>query len=116
MNYHYHLLQYFGGKTKGPKRYCGEIGIKLESYVKMPIINFEKMETTLPEFAFDELVQIDGISTKSVLHFKLKYFCGLITKMTNSRWLTTANKVLRFNKICIAELENNNRVSYYTWA
>lgn len=95
-----HLLQHIDGKTTGPKGYRGEIGKQLEHCEKLPLANFEKIDVMLPDIDSEDLStdqrylyeMVTGISKKSISLSLSQKDPG---KLNHSRWLTTANRILR---------------------
>ena len=95
-----HLLQHLDGKTTGPKGYWGEIGKNLENCEKRPIIQFRKIDVSFPEIDLSELSTgqqylygiCNGISKGTISSSLAQREPG---KMAHSRWLTTANRILR---------------------
>lgn len=95
-----HLLQHMDGKTTGPKGYCGEIGKKLENCEKNPVVDFKKIDVNFPDIDFTEL----STDQKYLYEICIAISKGTISpslaqrepgKMAHSRWLTTANRILR---------------------
>lgn len=95
-----HILQNLDGGTKGPTLYSGPIGSLLTSCEKMPAVKFKVIKTTLPNVDEDEL------STDQQYLYKICQAIGTGNcpknleernpgKMAHSRWLTTANRLLR---------------------
>lgn len=109
-----HLLQTLDGHTKGPYQYSGPIGSLLNECEKVPIVSFEPIETTLPTLDFKDL------STDQQYLYRI---CEAIKngqcpqnlasmnpgKMSHSRWLTTANRILRLY-ISTVDPSNNLRL------
>ena len=95
-----HLINHLDGKTTGPKGFSGNIGKTLDSCENLPVVEFEKIETILP------LVDLQTINTDAKYLYEMcqAVSTGIVTedlalkapgKMSHSRWLTTANRVLR---------------------
>lgn len=95
-----HLIQNLDGKTSGPRSYTGDIGKKLEECETLDIVDFHSIPTSIPA-----INQAD-LSTDQ------KYLYNIVTSISNgvlrpglqsmnpgklahSRWLTTANRILR---------------------
>ncbi|CAH1100857.1 unnamed protein product [Psylliodes chrysocephalus] len=95
-----HLLQHLDGKTTGPKGFHGKIGKQLEKCETLQPLNFKRIEVILPEINVDELstdqkylYEICCAISKGYISLNLsKQSPG---KMAYSRWLTTANRILR---------------------
>lgn len=95
-----HLIQHLDGKTSGPNAFLGPIGKALSDCEKLPIIKFKIIEADIPVILKDEL------STDQLYLFDI---CSAIVsgflptslakrepgKIVHSRWLTTANRILR---------------------
>ncbi|CAH0560405.1 unnamed protein product [Brassicogethes aeneus] len=95
-----HLLQKMDGHTKGPYNYSGPIGTLLNDCEKAPIVKFIAINNDLPE------IDIKDLSTDQQYLYLL---CQAIKngncpknlaernpgKLAHSRWVTTANRVLR---------------------
>lgn len=95
-----HLLQHLDGKTIGPKGYCGEIGKKLENCEKQPVVKFKKIDVNFPDIDLTKL----STDQKYLYEICIAISKGTISpsltrrepgKMAHSRWLTTANRILR---------------------
>ena len=94
------LLQYLDGKTVGPQEYSGNIGKSLKTCQKLPVVNFGKINVTLPQVDVDVLStdkkylyeMCQGISDGNVNISLCRRDPG---RMCHSRWLTTANRILR---------------------
>ncbi|GBP79762.1 hypothetical protein EVAR_56670_1 [Eumeta japonica] len=96
-----HLFFHLDGSTSGPKSYNGPIGKVLENCGELPVIKFQKIEGgMLPDMT-------DDLSTDQ------KYLHRIVTaiisgtfpddlghkspgKLSHTRWLTRANRLLRF--------------------
>lgn len=102
-----HLLQNLDGGTKGPCTHSGPIGSLLPACEKMPVVQFEPIQTDLPQLNERDL------STDQQYLFQMckavgEGICSTSLaeknpgKMAHSRWLTTANRILR---LYIATLE-----------
>ena len=95
-----HLLQTLDGKTSGPRGFTGEIGKNLDGCENLIICDFECIPSKLPEMnpldlSSDQqyLYQIhQSISTGKISEEFSKKKPG---KIAHSRWLTTANHILR---------------------
>lgn len=95
-----HLLQKLDGGTKGPCTHSGPIGSLLPACEKMPVVQFEPIQTELPQ------VNEKDLSTDQQYLFQMckavgEGICSTSLaernpgKMAHSRWLTTANRILR---------------------
>lgn len=97
-----HLYKFLDGKTTGPETYSGDIGKALENCEKQTVIDFQRIEGNLP----DKLRVLKDLSTdqKYLLEICVAVSSGICTpdlaarnpgKLSHSRWLTTANRILR---------------------
>ncbi|CAH1110847.1 unnamed protein product [Psylliodes chrysocephalus] len=106
-----HLLQKQDGHTKGPYQYSGEIGSLLENCEKRPIVSFSKIETDLPDTNYKDL-STDQQYLYRICQAVSDDICPADLAQTNpgktshSRWLTTANRVLRLY-VSVSEPSNN---------
>lgn len=95
-----HLIHYLDGKTNDPQRFTGIIGKALEYCERSPIVAFKKIPTTLPKLDLKELStdqrylyeMVEAIGKGDVPPSLAIRNPG---KMAHSRWLTTANRILR---------------------
>ena len=95
-----HLLQTLDGKTTGPRGFTGEIGKNLEDCLMLGIVDFEPIPSNLPD------INQSNLSTDQKYLYNI-HKCisrGEVPddmvhrnpgKLAHSRWLTTANRVLR---------------------
>jgi len=95
-----HLLEHLDGSTTGPRAFSGPIGKSLSTCQLMPIIVFEKIDADLPT------VDLISLSTdqKYLWEITNAIACGECSPslgqrspgtLNHSRWITTANRVLR---------------------
>lgn len=94
-----HLFKHLDGDTVGPKAFSGIIGKALSTCENLPVVLFNKIETELPnrttDISSDQQYLYDlckAIST-GICSKNLQYRSP--GKMAHSRWLTTANRLLR---------------------
>lgn len=97
-----HLLYHLDGGTVGPKELSGIIGKALETCEDLPLVNFKRVHVNIP----DIIKLKEDLSTDQAY---LRDICRFISgderfravanrspgKICNSRWLTTANRILR---------------------
>ena len=95
-----HLIQTLDGKTSGPKGYTGNIGKKLERCETLNIVEFQAIPTSIPEINQSDLstdqqylYNIVRSISNGMLRQGLQYMNP--GKLAHSRWLTTANRILR---------------------
>lgn len=98
-----HLLTALDGPTNGPKGYSGPIGVALTDCEKRSVVSFRPIVGSLP------LISEDVVNDLSEDQKYLYKMCKVVEsghcppqvadcqpgKMSHSRWLTTANRVLR---------------------
>lgn len=87
-------------KTTGPTEYIGVIGKQLQSCEELPIVSFKKVNVVVPEVD----PKILSTDQKYLLEISVAISNGVISeslaqkqpgKLAHSRWLTTANRILR---------------------
>lgn len=95
-----HLMKHLDGETSGPTGYTGDIGRQLETCELQSVAKFKKIPTKLPQLDLDIL----SSDQKYLYEISLAISEGTVSerlarrqpgKMAHSRWLTTANRVLR---------------------
>lgn len=95
-----HLFQYLDGPTTGPRGFSGPIGGQLVECEKLSVINFAPIESHLPECNESDL----STDQKYLLEICRAVITGNCSealahrdpgKVSHSRWLTTANRLLR---------------------
>jgi len=95
-----HLFQYLDGSTTGPRAFAGPIGKALSTCQEMSVVHFNKIDVDLPT------VDLRSLSTdqKYLWEITSAVSRGECTSalaqrhpgaLNHSRWLTTANRVLR---------------------
>lgn len=96
-----HLLQHLDGETTGPRAFGGSIGKLLSNCEKLPIVEFSKIACELPDIdANFELSTDQKYLHEICLAIKNGYCPEALSKrdpgrLVHSRWLTTANRLLR---------------------
>ena len=94
------LFNKFDGVATGPSSHTGPIGKSLENCEKLPIVNYEKVQSELPEIKFEDL----STDQKCIYKIKMAVISGKCSddltnrspgKMSHARWLTKANRILR---------------------
>jgi hypothetical protein len=105
------LLKTLDGQTRGPYTFAGPIGSLLHDCEKAAVVDFEAIETDLPQIDASEL------STDQQYLYQI---CNAIKegnctaslakknpgKVAHSRWLTTANRLLRLYIATVTPSEN----------
>ena len=98
-----HLIKTLDGKTTGPRGYTGEIGKQLEECEKYSVCDFDAMETSMPRWS-DEAKDEQSCDQKYLYEIIRAVETGHVSerlanlypgKMAHSRWLTTANRIMR---------------------
>jgi len=96
-----HLFQHLDGKTSGPNGFSGSLGKQLEICHKLPIVEFARIESNLPYLKIEVELSTDQ---KYLYEMCLSISNGNCSidlsrrnpgKQAHSRWLTTANRILR---------------------
>uniref|UniRef100_A0A8D9A187 Uncharacterized protein n=2 Tax=Cacopsylla melanoneura TaxID=428564 RepID=A0A8D9A187_9HEMI len=96
-----HLFQHLDGVTSGPKTYSGEIGKLLVDCELSELAEYDPIPIDLPD-----VTNIEDLSTdqKYLLKIMIAVSSGICDEdllktkpgiMSHSRWLTTANRILR---------------------
>lgn len=95
-----HLFLKLDGRTVGPKAFSGAIGKQLQICETLPVISFEPISSELPLMDFADLstdqkylYEITAAISSNNLSADLANRNP--RKITHSRWLTTANRILR---------------------
>lgn len=98
-----HLFQYLDGTTTGPKSFIGPIGQGLKNCEKLPIQQFALLECHLPnitkhpsDLSTDQLYLFEICHALNTGYCHEKLAKRNPGKMCHSRWLTTANRIVRF--------------------
>ena len=96
-----HLLQNLDRKTKGPSTFTGTLGKKLEKCKNIHVYqNFQRIEAEIIEVKCDDL----STDQKYLLEIHCAFSKGIVDypvfyrgpgALCHSRWLTTANRILR---------------------
>lgn len=95
-----HLIEELDGKSSGPAGYSGTIGKRLSDCEKQPVVQFEVIPS--------EIIEIDSNELSTDQKYLLEIYravssgncsqdlsCKNPGKMSHSRWLTTASRILR---------------------
>ncbi|KAG5899989.1 hypothetical protein JTB14_034558 [Gonioctena quinquepunctata] len=98
-----HLINFLDGSTTGPKGFCGPSGQALKGCESLSIVNFNIIESNVPalnnsvknDLSTDQnyIIEICDAIPKETVDEKL--FKRSPGKIVHSRWLRTANRVLR---------------------
>lgn len=114
-----HLTKNLDGETTGPTEYIGVIGKQLQSCEELPIVSFKKVNVVVPEVD----PKILSTDQKYLLEISVAISNGVISeslaqkqpgKLAHSRWLTTANRILRLyvGTINPSRIENFNNLYF----
>jgi hypothetical protein len=95
-----HLFKKLDGTTSAPNAFSGPVGKALENCEKKPVIDFQKIDGYLPNVTAMDLSTDQKYLfeiTTAVLNGQCSESLSLRDpgKMAHSRWLTTANRILR---------------------
>ena len=95
-----HLLLHLDGKTTGPKCFSGPIGSELQKCETMPIVEFTAIPSILPEITSNDLSTNQKYLHDIMTAVSTGVFSSDLANMepgplNHSRWLTTANRILR---------------------
>ncbi|KAF0705713.1 Uncharacterized protein FWK35_00035610 [Aphis craccivora] len=96
-----HLFQHLDGKTSGPNGFSGSLGKQLEICHKLPIVEFARIESNLPylknevELSTDQKYLYEMCLSISNGNCSIDLSRRNPGKQAHSRWLTTANRILR---------------------
>lgn len=95
-----HIFLHLDGVTTGPKCYSGNIGKDLPGCEKLPVVEFERIDCVIPEVDRKILSK----DQQYLLYISKAIQSGHCSEdlsicdpgpLSHSRWLTTANRVLR---------------------
>lgn len=95
-----HLFTHLDGPTTGPRGFSGPIGKALQACETLPIVAFEKIESNFPYITCDDL-STDQAYLLDISQAVITGNCSNDLarrdpgKLNHSRWLTTANRILR---------------------
>ena len=102
-----HLLHHLDGRTKGPNHLTGPIGSRLLKCETMPVVEFRAIKVSNLPANSDELdLSKDQRYLLEICHAVSKGSCPPNLEHRNpgplnhSRWLTTANRILRLYIAC----------------
>jgi len=95
-----HLFQIFDGETTGPKSFSGPIGEQLNKCEKLPLVKFVSVHCEIPEIdrkilSKDQQFLLDISSAIKSGNCSEDLSVRESGVISHSRWLTTANRVLR---------------------
>jgi hypothetical protein len=95
-----HLMEHLDGPTSGPRGFSGPIGGALLGCQHMPVVDFNRIETDFPINTVTDL-STDQQYLFDICHAVVSGQCSDDLarrepgKIAHSRWLTTANRILR---------------------
>lgn len=95
-----HLFQFLDGKTYGPREFSGPIGKNLQTCIENPVTEFDKIVVDFPsvvakELSTDQKYLHDMCQAIKIGECSFDLSQRDPGKMAHSRWLTTANRILR---------------------
>ena len=95
-----HLLEHLNRPTSGPTAFSGAIGKTLATCEQLPVVQFDKIEVGLPQvtrknLSTDQEYLLQMCQTVSSGNSSIDFSMRNPGKMIHSRWLTTANRILR---------------------
>lgn len=96
-----HLFTHVDGTTTGPRSFTGEIGKLLSGCEKLPVVSFTPIECTLCEvtnkkdLSTDQLYLMEICEAINCGHCSESLLKRNPGNVCHSRWLTTANRILR---------------------
>lgn len=95
-----HLFQTLDGETTGPKSFSGPIGIQHSKCEKLPLVDFESVDCEIPDIdrnilSKDQQYLLDISSAIISGNCPVDLCVPEPGPLSHSRWLTTANRVLR---------------------
>lgn len=111
-----HLFEHLDGKTTGPRSFTGVIGKALKGCENLPVVQFTSIACELPEISKSR----SDLSTDQLYLYEI---CDAVSrgqcdvslakrnpgKIVHSRWLTTANRILRLY-VSTSEPSHNLRI------
>lgn len=111
-----HLFEHLDGKTTGPRSFTGVIGEALKDCENLPVVQFTPIACELPEITKSR----SDLSTDQLYLYEI---CDAVSrgqcdvslakrnpgKIVHSRWLTTANRILRLY-VSTSEPSRNLRI------
>ncbi|XP_050527619.1 uncharacterized protein LOC126897791 [Daktulosphaira vitifoliae] len=96
-----HLFNHLDGKTSGPIGFSGSLGKQLEICHKLPVVKFVRIEGNLPFLKNEVDLSSDQKYLFEICQSISSGKCSIDLsrrnpgKLAHSRWLTTANRILR---------------------
>lgn len=95
-----HLFKHLDGDTTGPSAFAGVIGKSLMHCEKLPIglfqpINTNDLPAKIPDLSSDQAYLLEICHAVSTGIYKPDLVYRSPGKMAHSRWVTTANRILR---------------------
>lgn len=98
-----HLFHHLDGETSRPRGFAVPIGKQVETCEKLPLVAFKPIKGNLPVIP-EDIVKGLSADQKYLLKMYRAISCGLCDtsisnrnpgKLAHSRWVTTANRLLR---------------------
>jgi hypothetical protein len=107
-----HLLQNLDGPTSGPQGFTGPIGKHIKSSENLEVVEFAPIVVELPEINESITLSTDQTYLLDICHAVSSGHCppNLARmnpgKLSHARWLTTANRILRYYVGCKEPSDN----------
>src|SRR6218665_56562 len=96
-----HLLVHLDGATHGPNSFSGTIGKQLKDCCDMPIVTFQRIEGNVlrnidpNDLSTDQKYLLEMCQAITTGQCSTDFGNRKLGPMCHSRWLTTANRILR---------------------
>lgn len=96
-----HLIQHLDGATTGPQSFTGVIGKQLRNCESLPVVNYKPIQVEIPsigkaiKLSSDQQYLYDICEAIRMESTDAGVFKRAPGKVVHSRWLTTANRILR---------------------
>lgn len=113
-----HIIEHSDGTTSGPRGISGLISKSLATCEKLPVIEYYPIECELPDvdgqqLSTDQKISFRYIKAVSSEEFPVSLATRNPGKLSHARWLTTANRVLRFYVSTTNPSENLREISTF---
>ncbi|GBL98512.1 hypothetical protein AVEN_111632-1 [Araneus ventricosus] len=95
-----YIFQHIDGETAGPKSFSGSIGQQLTCCEKLPVVDYEPIDCSIPDIernllSKDQQYLLDISNAVTLGHCPEDLSNREPGPLSHSRWLTAANRVLR---------------------
>lgn len=113
-----HLFLKLDGRTVGPNAFSGPLGKQLQNCETLPVVSFEKITSELPfvdsaDLSTDQKYLYEITSAISKNSFSADLINRNPGKMNHSRWLTTANRILRLYVATVRPSSNLRKLAKF---